>query len=134
MAHFAKLDENNIVTFVTVGRQEDDGQEAALTARTGDVYKQTSYNTRGGVHYDPETGEPSADQSKALRKNFAGIGYTYDADRDAFIPPKPFASWVLNEDQCLWEAPVAYPTDVEEGEVYRWDEDTTSWVLIEEGS
>ena len=131
MAHFAKLDENNVVTFVTVGRQEDDGQEAALTARTGDVYKQTSYNTRGGVHYNPETGEPSEDQSKALRKNFAGIGYTYDADRDAFIPPKPFNSWILNEDQCLWEAPVAYPTDVAEGELYRWDEDTVSWVLIE---
>lgn len=129
MAHFAKLDENNIVTFVTVGRQEDDGQEAALTARTGDVYKQTSYNTRGGVHYNPETGEPSDDQSKALRKNFAGLGYTYDASRDAFIPPKPFNSWVLNEDQCLWEAPVAYP-DAAEGEMYRWDEDTVSWVLI----
>lgn len=129
MAHFAKLDENNIVTFVTVGRQEDDGQEAALTARTGDVYKQTSYNTRGGVHYNPETGEPSDDQSKALRKNFAGLGYTYDASRDAFIPPKPFNSWVLNEDQCLWEAPVAYP-DAAEGEMYRWDEDTVSWMLI----
>ena len=129
MAHFAKLDENNIVTFVTVGRQEDDGQEAALTARTGDVYKQTSYNTRGGKHYQAD-GTESADQSKALRKNFAGIGYTYDASRDAFIPPKPFASWVLNETQCLWEAPVAYPEDAAEGEMYRWDEDTTSWVLI----
>jgi hypothetical protein len=130
MAHFAKLDENNVVTFVTVGRQEDDGQEAALTARTGDVYKQTSYNTRGGVHYQAD-GTESADQSKALRKNFAGIGYTYDASRDAFIPPKPFASWVLNETQCLWEAPVAYPEDAAEGELYRWDEDTVSWVLVE---
>ena len=74
MAHFAKLDENNIVIFVTVGRQEDDGKESELTARTGDVYKQTSYNTRGGIHYDPETNEPSADQSKAFRKNYAGIG------------------------------------------------------------
>ena len=137
MAHFAKLDENNIVTFVTVGRQEDDGQEAALTARTGDVYKQTSYNTHGGVHYNPETGEPSDDQSKALRKNFAGLGYTYDASRDAFIPPKPFNSWVLNEDQCLWEAPVALPADSgttdSDGDIimYRWDEDTTSWVQLE---
>jgi hypothetical protein len=95
MAHFAKLDENNIVVFVTVGRQEDDGKEAALTARTGDVYKQTSYNTRGGVHYTD--GVPSADQSKALRKNYAGIGYTYDSERDAFIPPKPYPSWLLNE-------------------------------------
>ena len=135
MAHFAKLDENNIVTFVTVGRQEDDGQEAALSARTGDVYKQTSYNTNGGKHYQ-EDGTESADQSKALRKNFAGIGYTYDASRDAFIPPKPFSSWVLNETQCLWEAPVALPADSgttdSDGDIimYRWDEDTTSWVLI----
>ena len=128
MAHFAKLDANNIVTFVTVGRQEDDGQEAALTARTGDVYKQTSYNTRGGVHYQAD-GTPSADQSKALRKNYAGLGYTYDAGRDAFIPPKPYNSWVLNETTCLWESPVPYPDD---GERYTWDEDTTSWVLVEE--
>lgn len=125
MSHFAKLDENNIVTFVTVGRQEDDGLEAELTARTGDVYKQTSYNTRGGVHYDPETGEPSDDQTKALRKNYAGIGYTYDEARDAFIPPKPYDSWVLNEDTCLWEAPVPYPSD---GGAYVWDEDAGDWV------
>ena len=129
MAHFAKLDENNIVVFVTVGRQEDDGKEAELTARTGDVYKQTSYNTRGGVHYTD--GVPSADQSKAFRKNYAGLGYTYDAGRDAFIPPKPFASWVLNESTCLWDAPVAYPTDDKR---YTWDEATTSWVEVEEVS
>jgi len=124
MSHFAKLDRNNIVTFVTVGRQEDDGLEAELTARTGDVYKQTSYNTRGGVHYDPETGEPSDDQSKALRFNYAGIGFTYDEGRDAFIPPKPFESWVLVEESCLWEAPVAYPTD---GADYVWDEEAGNW-------
>jgi hypothetical protein len=88
MSHFAKLDANNIVTFVTVGRQEDDGREAELAARTGDVYKQTSYNTSGGVHRLGGT---------PLRKNYAGIGYTYDAGRDAFIPPKPYNSWVLNE-------------------------------------
>ena len=127
MAHFAKLDQNNVVIFVTVGRQEDDGREAELTARTGDVYKQTSYNTRGGVHYTD--GVPSADQSKAFRKNYAGLGYTYDAGRDAFIPPKPYNSWVLNEDTCLWDAPVAYPDD---GKRYTWDEDTTSWVEVEE--
>lgn len=124
MAHFAKLDENNIVIFVTAGRQEDDGQEVALTARTGDLYKQTSYNTIGGVHYDPETGEPSYDQSKSFRKNFAGLGFTYDADRDAFIPPKPFESWVLNESQCLWEAPVAYPSD---NNIYVWNEPDQQW-------
>ena len=128
MAHFAKLDDNNVVTFVTVGRQEDDGLEAELTARTGDVYKQTSYNTRGGVHYDPETGEPSEDQTKALRFNYAGIGFTYDADRDAFIPPKPFESWVLNEETCLWEAPLPYPED---GANYYWNEELFSWELSE---
>jgi hypothetical protein len=128
MSHFAKLDENNVVTFVTVGRQEDDGLEAELTARTGDVYKQTSYNTRGGVHYNPETGQPSDDQSKAFRKNYAGSGFTYDEDRDAFIPPKLFESWVLDEDTCLWEAPVAYPED---GADYTWDEETQEWTAIE---
>ena len=119
------------MTFVTVGRQEDDGQEAALTARTGDVYKQTSYNTRGGVHYTD--GTPSADQTKAFRKNYAGLGYTYDAGRDAFIPPKPYNSWVLNEDTCLWDAPVAMPEDAGTGEPpkrYTWDEETTSWVEV----
>jgi hypothetical protein len=119
MSHFAKLDENNIVIFVTVGRQEDDGRELELCARTGDVYKQTSYNTHGGVH---------ALGGTPLRKNYAGIGYTYDAGRDAFIPPKPYASWVLNETTCLWDAPVAYPDD---GKRYSWDEATTSWVEVE---
>jgi hypothetical protein len=128
MSHFAKLDENNIVTFVTVGRQEDDGKEQELCDRTGDVYRQTSYNTRGGVHYNPETGEPSEDQSKALRKNYAGVGFTFDEQRDAFIPPQPFPSWVLNEESCLWDAPVPYPTD---GELYSWDEAAGEWVAAE---
>jgi hypothetical protein len=131
MAHFARLDSNNVVTFVTVGRQEDDGQEAVLSSRTGDVYKQTSYNTRGGVHYTD--GVPSEDQSKAFRKNYAGLGYTYDAGRDAFIPPKPYNSWVLNETTCLWDAPVAMPEDAGTGEPpkrYTWDEETTNWVEV----
>ena len=116
MSHFAKLDENNLVVYVTVGRQEDDGKEGELSARTGDRYIQTSYNTHGGVHL--LGGVP-------LRKNFAGIGYTYDEARDAFIPPKPFASWILNESTCLWDAPTPAPDD---GEIYVWDESTTSWV------
>ena len=111
------------MVFVTVGRDED--EELALCARTGDTYRQTSYNTRGGVHYDPVTGQPSADQTKAFRKNYAGIGYRYDIDRDAFIPPKPYPSWVLNEDTCLWDAPVPMPSD---GNMYQWDEATTSWI------
>ena len=124
MTHFAKLDENNLVTFVTVGRQEDDGLEDELTARTGDVYRQTSYNTSGGIHYTD--GEPSEDQSKALRFNYAGIGHTYDENRDAFIPPQPYASWVLDEDTCLWVAPIAYPA---EG-VHTWDEQAGDWVEV----
>jgi len=119
MAHFAKLDANNVVIFVTVGRDEDNGKEDELSARTGDVYKQTSYNTNGGVH---------ALGGTPFRKNYAGLGYTYDAGRDAFIPPKPYASWVLNETTCLWDAPVAYPDD---GKRYSWDEATTSWVEVE---
>jgi len=124
MAHFAKLDENNLVTFVTVGRQEDDGLEEELTARTGDVYRQTSYNTYGGVHYTD--GEPSADQSKALRFNYAGIGFTYDETRDAFIPPTPYPSWVLDEATCLWVAPIDYPADG----VHVWDEQAGDWVEV----
>jgi hypothetical protein len=129
MTYFAKLDENNIVTFVTVGRQEDDGLEDELTARTGDVYRQTSYNTYGGVHYTD--GEPSADQSKALRYNYAGIGYSYDADRDAFIPPQPYPSWVLDEATCLWVSPIDYPAD---GGQYVWDEETTDWIEVQNGT
>ena len=122
MAHFAKLDANNVVIFVTVGRDEDNGKEDELSARTGDVYKQTSYNTNGGVH---------ALGGTPFRKNYAGLGYTYDAGRDAFISPKPYASWVLDEDTCLWNAPVAMPSDAGTGtppKRYSWDEATTSWV------
>jgi hypothetical protein len=122
MSHFAKI-ENGVVTFVTVGRQEDDGRELELCERTGDTYRQTSYNTHGGVHYTD--GVPSAHQSKALRKNYAGIGYTFDEQRDAFIPPKPYQSWILNEDTCLWEPPVPYPND---GGMYEWDEVNGDWV------
>jgi len=127
MSHFAKIDpDTNLVTFVTVGRQEDDGLEEELNARTNDVYRQTSYNTYGGVHYTD--GEPSDDQSKALRFNYAGIGFTYDETRDAFIPPQPYASWVLDEATCLWVAPIDYPAD---GGLYVWDEETTDWIEVQ---
>lgn len=128
MSHFAKLDENNVVVFVTVGRQEDDGKEDELTARTGEVYKRTSYNTRGGVHYDQETGEPSADQSKAFRGTYAGIGFHYSEDLDIFYPPQPYPSWTLNAETASWEPPVPMP---EEGGLWVWDEDSTSWVSAE---
>ena len=115
MSHFAKVN-NGIVEQVIVA--EPEFFDTFVDASPGE-WIQTSYNTHGGQH--PE-GRP-------LRKNFAGIGYTYDRERDAFIPPKPFASWVLNEDTCLWNAPVAYPDD---GGSYTWDEATTSWVAVEE--
>lgn len=124
MAHYAYLDENSIVTQIIVGKNEgEDGIDWE------DYYGavRTSYNTRGGVHYDSETNEPSIDQSKALRKNYAGVGYLYDPLRDAFIPPKPFDSWILNEDTCLWEPPIPYPED---GDMYTWNEETVSWVKI----
>jgi len=123
MTYFAKLDADNIVTFVTVGRQEDDGLEEELSARTGDVYRQTSYNTHGGIHYTD--GEPSEDQSKALRGTYAGIGFYYDEDLDIFYPPQPYASWTLNAQTASWVAPIDYPAD---GGQYVWDEETTDWV------
>lgn len=115
MAHFAQLDENNIVTRVLVIEQE-----TIDTGHFGDPssFVQTSYNTHGGVH--TLGGTP-------LRKNYAGIGYTYDSTRDAFIAPQPYNSWTLNEDSCTWEPPTPMPTD---GKIYHWDEDTTSWVEV----
>jgi hypothetical protein len=115
MSHFAKLDENNIVVAVFRGRQEDDGLEDELSTRTGDTYRQTSYNTVAGMHLLGGT---------PLRKNFAGIGFTYDPERDAFIPPQPFPSWTLNEQTCQWDPPIPYPTDG----LYTWDEENQEWV------
>lgn len=125
MAHYAILDENNVVINVIVGKDEDDPQydwEKEYGA------KRTSINTRGGVHYEPHSNIASADQSKAFRKNYAHIGFTYDPVRDAFIPPKPYPSWILNEDTCMWDAPVPYPEE-KNGQPYFWDEETLSWVL-----
>ena len=124
MGHFAKVS-NGIVTRVIVA--EADFFNNFVDDSPGQ-WIQTSYNTRGGVHYQPNTNEPSEDQSKALRKNYAGIGYTYDATKDAFIPPQPFNSWILNEDTCRWESPIPYPTD---GELYNWNEVTQTWDLVE---
>jgi hypothetical protein len=129
MAHWAEIDENNIVVRVTVG---DENGEDWLIANLGGVWLQTSYNTLGGVHYttDEEGNRvPSEDQSKAFRKNYAGIGYTYDEERDAFIPPQPFESWVLNEDTCLWDAPLPYPVA---GGPYVWNEEVEDWVEVED--
>jgi hypothetical protein len=129
MAHYAFLDENNIVTEVIVGKNEgEDGidWQSQYSAIRGQVCKRTSYNTYGGVHSSGGT---------PFRKNYAGIGYMYDAIRDAFIPPRPYASWVLDEQTCLWNAPVAMPEDAGTGEPpkrYQWDEVTTNWKAIEE--
>ena len=114
MSYFAKV-ENGIVTQVIVIEQD-----VLNTGHWGDPasWVQTSCDTYGGQH--PE-GRP-------LRKNYAGIGFTYDEQRDAFIPPKPYPSWLLNEETCLWEAPIPYPTD---DKLYSWDESTTSWVEVE---
>ena len=114
MSHFAKI-ENGTVTQVIVVEQD-----VLDTGLFGDpnLWVQTSYNTFGGVHLLGGT---------PLRKNYAGAGYTYDSGRDAFIPPTPFASWILNEDSCLWEAPTPMPTDDKQ---YQWDEETLSWVEI----
>ena len=125
MSHFAKVN-NGIVEQVIVA--EPEFFDTFVDSSPGQ-WIQTSYNTRGGKHYDPETGELSADQTKALRKNYAGVGFTYDAAKDAFIPPKPFNSWLLDEDTCLWNAPVAYPDD---GGLYQWNEETTSWDAVPE--
>ena len=117
MGHFAKV-VDGFVTQVIVA--EPEFFDTFVDSSPGE-WIQTSYNTRGGQH--PE-GRP-------LRKNYAGIGYNYDRKRDAFIPPKPFNSWVLNEDTCLWDAPVPYPDD---GKRYKWDEDTISWVEVPEAA
>jgi len=115
MSHFAKV-ENGLVTQVIVA-----DQDFINSGALGDpsLWIQTSYNTQGGQHPD---GRP-------LRKNYAGIGYTYDTARDAFIPPKPYDSWILNEDTCLWNAPVPYPLD---GKMYVWRENIRNWVLAPE--
>jgi hypothetical protein len=115
MAHFAKVS-NGIVVQVIVA--EPEFFDTFVDTSAGQ-WIETSYNTYGGVH--SLGGTP-------LRKNYAGVGYSYDNQRDAFIPPKPYASWTLNEDTCLWDAPVALPQD---GKPYKWDDATTSWVELE---
>ena len=124
MAHFAKLGiGNKVVTVEKVSNDIATSEQAGIDFlnnlyKTNDIWKQTSYNTHGGKH--KLGGTP-------FRKNYGGIGCTYDQTKDAFIPPKPFDSWTLNETTCIWEAPVAYPSD---GKDYEWDESSTSWKEI----
>ena len=125
MAHFAKLNKENIVEKVEVVSNDIATTEQAGVDflnnlyGTNDTWKQTSYNTYAGKHLTGGT---------PLRKNYAGIGFKYDQTRDAFISPKPFKSWILNETTCLWESPVAYPTD---GQIYQWNETNQTWDLVE---
>jgi len=119
MAHYAFLDSNNIVTEVIVGKSEGEENtdwEQWYGAFRGQVCKRTSYNTISGIHTNGGT---------AYRKNYAGIGYSFDAGRNAFIPPKPYASWLLNEQTCGWNSPVPMPQDDKQ---YTWDENKLAWV------
>lgn len=128
MAHYAYLDENNVVTQVIVGKDEDDG-DIDWEEYYGAI--RCSYNTRGGIHYGPD-GEQSADQSKAYRYNYPGPGWFFDPTfgvDGAFIPPNPFGSWTVNSNTALWEAPVTMPND---GGPWMWDEESLSWVEFPE--
>ena len=121
MSHFAEIDSDGIVKRVLVAEQDFINSGAV-----GDTnnWIQTSYNTRKGKHYPPNSVVSDGD---GLRKNYAGVWYTYDATRDAFIAPQPYPSWILDDDTCQWNTPVAYPDD---GKMYSWDEDTLSWVEV----
>ena len=119
MAHYAFLDEHYIVTEVIVGKDESNYDwEAHYGQFRGQLCKRTSYNTQAGVHLTGGT---------PFRKNYAGIGYMYDPQRDAFVPPKPFPSWILVEETCQWQAPVPQPQD---GKMYTWNEQAGNWQEI----
>ena len=122
MSHFAKVIDGIVETVHVVD------QDFIDSGKLGDPdnWIQTSYNTRGGIHYAPNSNTP--DGGVALRKNYAGKGYTYDQTRDAFYAPQPYPSWTLDDDTCRWNAPVAYPDD---GKMYMWDEENTQWKEIE---
>ena len=122
MSHFAKV-EDSIVTNVIVAEQD------YIDTQDG-TWVQTSYNTKGGKHYDPVTKEE--DSGTPLRYNYAGIGYTYDSTKDAFYTPQPYPSWILNETTYEWDAPTPMPSDVSADKYYKWDEETTAWVEVTE--
>lgn len=121
MAHYAFLNQNNVVVDVITGIDESDTShdwEQFYGQNEGMICKRTSYNTRGNVNILGGT---------PFRKNYASIGFTYDEQRDAFIPPQPFSSWLLNEETCLWDPPIPYPQD---GNLYEWNNEQLNWVLV----
>jgi len=122
MAHFAKVRDGLVVDVIVAEPEFFD----TFVDDSAGQWIQTSYNTRGGVHYGQD-GEP--DGGTPLRKNYAGIGFIYDATRDAFYEPQPYPSWTLDENTCIWNPPTPYPTD---GQSYQWNEETTSWTLVTE--
>ena len=124
MAHYAKVDNGRVINVMVA---EEDFFDSFVDTIPG-TWIQTSYNTRGGVHYDQETGLASSDQSKALRYNYAFIGGLYNYQDQAFHAPQPFSSWTLNTDTYTWEAPIPYPDD---GNGYLWNEETQSWDVVE---
>jgi len=127
MGHFAKVVSGKVTKVIVAEASFFDN----FVDSSPGSWVQTSYNTRGGVHYEANSNNPSSDQSKALRGNYAGIGYTYDSTLDAFYSPQPFSSWNLDTGSYLWEAPVAYPTGDATGSYsgsYEWNEDTTNWI------
>ena len=121
MSYYAKVRDGIVVDVI---RADVEFFNTFVDSSPG-TWLQTSYNTRGGIYYLPDSDTPSPDQSKALRKNYAGIGFTYDATLDAFIPPKPFPSWLLDQTSCTWYPPIPYPND---GNWYYWDEQIQNWV------
>jgi len=123
MGHFAKVVDGKVTQVIVA---EPEFFTTFVDSSPG-AWIQTSYNTRGGKHYDPTTGQESADQTKALRGNYAGIGYTYDQTHDVFYAPQPFPSWVISAPLWTWKAPTPMPTD---GKQYKWDEASKSWTEI----
>jgi len=130
MGNFAKVANRAVIDVIAAEPSffipRDQGGDGFVDTSPG-TWLQVSYNTRGGVHYDPVTGSPSADQSKALRGNYPGIGWLHDSEHDKFYPQQSFASWALNKTTWLWDAPIPMPKD---GKPYRWDEPTLTWVEV----
>lgn len=120
MGHFAKIVDGKVVQVIVAEKEFFD----TFIDTSPGQWLRTSYNMRGGIHYEPNSTTPKADQSMALRKNYAGVGFTYDATRDAFIPPQTHKGWVLNEETCMWDAPFPAPQD---GKVYAWDDAIENW-------